>query len=266
MDLKTFLKNYSPINKQFLDEFLSFYSENTLDIDLVINLELVIKWLNVKKGVIKKTLVNSYKKNIDYSITPIKKKIGEGSGPPSELIIITPRCFKKICMLTRSKNGENVRNYYLELEIMVDKYKNYLIKIMNEKIKTLEYNQKSKSKYPKTGCIYIINANCKDCKNLYKLGKTENLRDRLKTYNTGNADDIEVLYHYDVKDNIDKLEKCVKIQIKQYQYRKYKEVYQVNIDILKNVIKQCDKFKLILKGGNINEINGEVFLLILKDK
>ncbi len=31
--------------------------------------------------------------------------------------------------------------------------------------------------------------------------------------------------------------------MKKYQYRKYKEVYQVNIDIIKEVISSCGKIK-----------------------
>ena len=34
------------------------------------------------------------------------------------------------------------------------------------------------------------------------------------------------------------------------QYRKYKEIYRINLDILKKIIKDCD--------ANINEINIEI--------
>jgi len=29
--------------------------------------------------------------------------------------------------------------------------------------------------------------------------------------------------------------------MKKYQYRKYKEVYKINIDIIKSLVKNCDK-------------------------
>lgn len=53
------------------------------------------------------------------------------------------------------------------------------------------------------------------------------------------ANNIEVLFTYET-DNIDQLESCVKSLMKKVQYRKYKEVYQVDLNILKNTIKNCD--------------------------
>jgi hypothetical protein len=33
--------------------------------------------------------------------------------------------------------------------------------------------------------------------------------------------------------------------MKKYQYRKYKEIYKVNIDIIKNFINKCDLYLFI---------------------
>ena len=52
--------------------------------------------------------------------------------------------------------------------------------------------------------------------------------------------DINILYYFETED-IDSVEKCAKTFMKKYQYRKYKEVYQVNIDIIKEVISSCGK-------------------------
>ena len=43
-----------------------------------------------------------------------------------------------------------------------------------------------------------------------------------------------------VKD-INSVENCVKNACRKHQYRKYKEVYQVNIDIIKDVVSNCGK-------------------------
>ena len=42
----------------------------------------------------KKTLTNSYRKNIDYTITKTIKPTGRG-GQKREIILLTIRCFKK---------------------------------------------------------------------------------------------------------------------------------------------------------------------------
>ena len=79
---------------------------------------------------------------------------------------------------------------------------------------------------------------------LYKIGKTKNKIKRFKTYNSGNANDIAPLFILEV-DDIDKVEKCIKNLLQEYQYRKFKEIYQINIDTLKTVFSNCDK---LVKG------------------
>jgi hypothetical protein len=63
------------------------------------------------------------------------------------------------------------------------------------------------------------------------------------------ANDIEVLFQYET-DNIEQVELCVKAFMKKSQYRKYKEVYQVDLNILRKTIVDCDK--------KIIEINNEI--------
>jgi hypothetical protein len=76
---------------------------------------------------------------------------------------------------------------------------------------------------------------------LYKLGKTANLKNRLNTYNSGNANDVEPFFIIPVND-IDAVESCIKNLCKKYQYRKYKEVYEIDIDVLKEIMSDCNEF------------------------
>ena len=53
------------------------------------------------------------------------------------------------------------------------------------------------------------------------------------------ADSVDVVYIF--KTNcIEKVESCMKMMMKEQQYRKYKEVYQIDIPLLKKVIKGCN--------------------------
>jgi len=63
------------------------------------------------------------------------------------------------------------------------------------------------------------------------------------------ANDIDVLFQYEIE-NIDQVESCVKALMKKSQYRKYKEVYRVDLDILRKTIVDCEK--------KITEINNEI--------
>jgi phage anti-repressor protein len=234
-----FLKKYSSISNTFLEDFFNLYNRNTSDNDFVIDLKNVAKWLKVNLKVLRETLKKSYTKNIDYidNSNKIQKK-GSG-GHTLKMTLLTPNCFKKICQLTKSKKGDEVREYFIKVEETLFKYKNYIIEGLEEKIKKLEKNQKPKV-YPKRGVIYVFETPNSPQNSLYKIGKTKDLKQRLKSHQSPLSHDINILYYFETED-IDSVEKCAKTFMKKYQYRKYKEVYQVNIDIIKEVISSCGK-------------------------
>jgi hypothetical protein len=72
---------------------------------------------------------------------------------------------------------------------------------------------------------------------------------RFSKHNSPLANDLEVLFQYET-DNIDQVESCVKALMKKAQYRKYKEIYKIDLNILKQIIKNCD--------ATINEINKNI--------
>jgi len=252
MNLIEFLKTYSKINNKFIDDFFSLYDVNNNN-SFIINLDKISEWLNTKKGDLKETLTNSYKLNIDFIIN---KTVSNGKkGAPKENILLSVRCFKLLCMQSRTKKAIEVREYFYLLEELIDKYKNYIIEGLKDKINKLEHNQKPKVN-PCKGIIYIIQTT--DDITLYKIGKTINLKNRLLKYNADKKDDIIPIYIYE-SDNIDAVEKCIKAFMKEYQYRKYKEIYQVNIDIIKDFINKCGDIANLsanLKDKNKSQIGG----------
>ena len=72
------------------------------------------------------------------------------------------------------------------------------------------------------------------------------------------ANDLKIIYEYETY-NIKDVEECIKSQMKHAQYRKYKEVYQIDINIIIQFIKQCDNnINLVKKYINNNiQIGGE---------
>ena len=118
---------------------------------------------------------------------------------------------------------------------------------MQKKINKLENNQKPKINSQKK-IIYVFRALNTDL-TLYKIGKTINSKTRFSKHNSPLANDLEVLFIYET-DNIDQVESCIKALMKKAQYRKYKEIYRIDLDILKQTIKDCD--------AKINEINKNI--------
>ena len=240
MDFNNFLIKYTNINSQFINDFSNIVSEDYFKKynDFLIDSEILRKWLQITTHKeFKQTIKNSYKINIDYIIK--KKDINLGSGGHNKnIIILTPEATKKICLLTKSKVGDDIRQYFIDIEFAFYKFKDHIIDSLNRKIEQLENNQKPKIN-PKKGIIYIFRALNENNVTLYKIGKTINSKKRFTSHNSPLANDIEIIMTYEA-DNIEQLESCVKLMMKKAQYRKYKEIYQVDIDIIKNVIKDCD--------------------------
>ena len=80
-----------------------------IDNKIYINFDKIVKWLNTRKNDLKETLVFSYVENIDYII----KKGKSTGGRPAEIIMITPNCFKNICLLSRTEKAKEIRKYIL---------------------------------------------------------------------------------------------------------------------------------------------------------
>ena len=218
------------------------------------------------KGV-KKTLKKSYIKDVDYTISKITKLKGKG-GQTNEIIMLTIDCFKMLCQSTQSKKGKEVRRYFIDVEKLLNKYKSYIIEGLEDKVKLLQKNRKPK-KNPQKGVIYVFRTPDTPENNLYKIGRTIDLKKRLQSHSSGLSEDIDVLFIQEVND-VNKIEKCAKEAMKKFQYRKYKEVYQVNIDVIKFIIKNCDIFYTLLnetiEKENPKDLkNKKIFIYVDKD-
>ena len=270
LSLKDFLKKYSILSNDFIDDFYTIYDFNEYNNnDLIINIDIVAKWLNSKKGKIKETLVNSYHINIDYKISKQiqNKKISKSN---KEIILLTPDCFKRLCLLSKTKKGEEVRTYFIELEKLINNYKNYIIDGLKSTVKILENNQKPIPQNTK-GVVYILKSP-KDIDGIYRFGKTQDFVNRLTNYNSANSDKMQILFIFETK-NTQQIEDCVISQIKQFRYKKRKDFYQIDINIIKQLINSCNQLTLkfkqkINKSNNTNnKIGGNsdnIFLYIHK--
>jgi phage anti-repressor protein len=273
MNFKEFLLKYTTINPKFIEDFSNIIKEEYIEQynSFLIDSETLKKWLKIEnKRIFYDTIKNSYRLNIDYKIEKIKTSSGSG-GHNKEHITLTPEAAKKICLMTKSKMGNDVRQYFIDIEFAFYKFKNHIIDSLNRKIEQLENNQKPKINTTK-GIIYVFRA-LNDDATLYKIGRTINSKQRFNSHNSPLANDLEVIMIYEA-DNVKQLESCIKIMMKQAQYRKYKEIYQVDLDIVKDVIKDCDKnLKQIndmiirnnkKKGGDKSTVtnNDRLFMLI----
>ena len=77
--------------------------------------------------------------------------------------------------------GNQVRDYFIQVESLLNKYKDYIINGMQEKITKLEKDQKPKVN-PESGVIYIFKTANSTENSLYKIGRTKDLKKRLSSH------------------------------------------------------------------------------------
>ena len=126
--LESFLINNSDISKEFINDFFGFQKKKLYEEykPFTINLEDVAYWLETLKTRLKETLVSNYSKNIDYLIvknllSDSRQQDATHGGHNKKLVLLTPDCFKMLCMRSKTKKADKVREYYIEIEKLIDK-------------------------------------------------------------------------------------------------------------------------------------------------
>lgn len=260
ISFKDFVLQNSTIKKSFIDDFYDIIKEDYFELSdqFLINSNDLMKWLNITcRQDFHKTIINSYEINKDYILTKPKLK---GYGKSNEKIyMITPDCVRVILQLTRSKKGDEVRQYFIQIEKLLYKYKNLIIENMAKELELIKNNQKPKLKNTKNK-IYVFKALNTEL-TLYKIGRATDLKKRLLSHNSPMANDLKVLYEYET-DNIEQVESCLKTLMKSAQYRKYKEVYKIDVEIIKTLIQQCDNGIKLVQTYAKTQNGGELFIYI----
>jgi len=67
-------------------------------------------------------------------VLPPKGQQKEYGSTESIIILLKPYTFKKLCMLSKTKKAEEVRDYYIKLEELIDEYKSIIINNFQKKL------------------------------------------------------------------------------------------------------------------------------------
>jgi predicted GIY-YIG superfamily endonuclease len=248
-------------------EPLSLYDPENPN-EFIIDLDKLAKWLSVRKYAILTTLRESYRKNVDFiEIPPKDKPIDPAVKKPRGgnlhiTVMITPECMKLLCMRSKSAKAETVRHYFIEVERFVFNYNEEIVDGLMQKIKALADKNIANGRPDGEGLIYIIRA----AANLYKLGQTKDLLKRLAVYNTGRIEDVKVIAVYETQYRKE-VERCVKELVKAKQFKKRREIYEVDYEIIQKVITGCMKLSLKLhhKSRKDDPADGQYYMIFTSD-
>jgi phage anti-repressor protein len=279
--LESFLINNSDINKEFINDFFGFQKKKLYEEykPFTIDLEDVAFWLETRKADLKDLLIQYYSKNLDFII--IKQSLlrkspeqNTGSGGHNKiLVLLTPDCFKMLCMRSKTKKADKVREYYIEIEKLIDKYKDIIIEENNKKIKILE-NDLKKEIQPSGDICYIFEETDELNIKYYRLGQTENLTKRLATHNSSSVHKKVIAFKIKTT-NISHYEACLRGSMYDFRYKNNKDYYKIPLDKIKYAIKTCGdvvkKLKNNMNGGTKNNyeidnkrINTEIKIMFSK--
>lgn len=264
MKITDFLKKYSLINAKFIDDFYSFYNEGKNEYDFAIDIENIAFWLDVKKEHLKRLLESNFAKNQDYIETKETIK-GKGRGASNtKHVLLTYTCAKLLCMISKCEKANLIRNYYIELEKLLIKYKDEIVKSLNEQLGIKQQNQQIIEENKETGLIYILKVDDE----VNKLGQSEDLKKRIKQYNVGRIDELPIVFVYKT-DKMKEIEDCLKKNLKEYQYKKNTETFKIDLEFIKETIKYCTlKNALLVKENKklLNKDDEKNWLIILDKK
>ena len=141
-----FLKKYTPIDDSFIDDFFSLYTIGSNPSSFVVNLDMVAKWLEARKANLFRIVKRSYVLDIDYNVSKngikgAKGSVGRGKNT-IRIVMLTPDCFKALCMQSQTKKSVFVRSYFIAVEKALFVYRDEIVESLHKRIHVLERNQR----------------------------------------------------------------------------------------------------------------------------
>jgi phage anti-repressor protein len=220
------LKKYTLIDEDFIDTFFKKFKIGH-ELEFHILDKDVAKYLNITLDNLRKRLKNHYSKNkiyyakVDYIIV----KTGNKS---SVDYMLNYQCLERLSMTGDSDKSETVRSYFIKLREFL--YENQ--KLINQAMDKYE----DLKQYVEFDTIYFFAVD--DRKDIFKIGRTNNIINILRSYNVGRIKEVDLKYLALVK-NPFIIEKCMKNNMKQNQVINGREIYKIDEKKLKKIIDDC---------------------------
>lgn len=221
------LKKHTTIDTDFINTFFKkFKIGGELDFD--IEDKNVAKYLGITLQSLRNRLLNQNSKNKNYLEKVDYVKIKSGKSSAGLTYMINYQCFERLAMSGDSVESESVRMYFVKLREFITEHQ-YLI------YQAIE-NKSDLKKYTNFESIYFFAAD--ERKFNFKIGRTKNIVQRLRNYNVGRIKEVDLKYFALVKNSF-LIEQCMKFKLKKKQVLPNKEIYEIDVNLLKKVIKEC---------------------------
>jgi len=243
--------------------FLNYHLTN----EFVVDFDNVWKWTGFsRKDPAKRLLEKYFTKDTDYIINLAAPPIGGaaikgGSGLNKETILLNINTFKKFCMKTGTKKADEIHDYYIKLETLLQETMNEENSELREQLtKKEEDNKKIQERLDnfanrfkdkqKVGGLVYIGQNPFD-KDSFKVGSTTNVNCRVSTLSTGSAKYFMIKKTWYTK-FYKQIEDSIKQKFSKNKVTGRKEFYQLECydNIVSCIDKLVESFNLLDEDNN----------------
>ncbi len=134
------------------------------------------------------------------------------------------KCFEKIALKSNSDESHRIHQYFIELREFI--FNNS--KLIEQSLNTHEIliNTTSIKKYNDNYSVLYFFAVDKKYENIFKVGSTYNIINRIKSYNVGRINDIDIKYAVVVY-NGKIIEQCIGKLLYRSKHIDNKEIYNI---------------------------------------
>jgi hypothetical protein len=81
----------------------------------------------------------------------------------------------------------------------------------------------------------------------------------MKQYNVGKIYELPIVFIFKI-DDIKNVEKCIKENLKKYQYKNKTEIYKINLEFIKDTVEYCSKKNALLLKKNLKLLKNKTIL------
>lgn len=192
--------------KNYLTESFDLFLKNGNNrLSFVVDFDKVWSMLGfTNKGNAKRILIKDFVENVDY-ITNVPNTSAEG-GQNKMDIMLNVATFKDFCMKSNTPKAKSIRSYYVKVEelfheamVKIAYSANDQLEEMKETVRKDRHNILVTAHY-KTGLVYIMIMRIGNIW-IYKIGKTDNIQDRVNKLSSYFGTQVYVLDVFPCKDN-----------------------------------------------------------------
>jgi hypothetical protein len=221
------LKRHTDIDIPFIDTFFKKFKVGG-ELDFDIDDKKVAKYLNITVDNIRRRLQNKYSKTKKFIINVDFIKVKEGK-TTAVTYMMNYQCFEKLAMSSETQEAESVRLYFIKLREFI--YNN------QELIFQAAENRADLNIFRGYESIYFFAVDERK-PNIFKVGRTQDIIQRLRNYNVGRIKEVDLKYFALVKNPL-LIERCIGLKLEKQRLIVNREIFTVEPDKLKKIIDDC---------------------------